>query len=160
MNKTWTVVIVILALVVLGYGGYRLYHHYTWKPSPTPVAMTQTTMKPKPSETMMAAAAIKTENNAKLGILVTDPKGMTLYTFSKDKTGVSNCNGACAQLWPPYIAKSQTGTNSASITIVKRTDGSEQYAWKGMPLYYYMKDTKAGDTLGNGFGGLLTVVKQ
>ena len=160
MKALWTVVIVIVVIAVVGYGGYRVYHHYTWKPTPTPVAMTQTTMKPKPTEAMMQAAVFKLGKDSKLGVIVTDPKGMTLYTFTKDKTGVSNCTGDCAQLWPPYIAKSQTGTGSASITVIKRSDGTMQYAWKGMPLYYYAQDTKAGDTSGNGVGGVWSVVKQ
>jgi predicted lipoprotein with Yx(FWY)xxD motif len=159
MKAFWTVVIVIVALAIVGYGGYRVWHHYSWKPTPAPVAMTQTTMKAKPTEAMMQAAVFKTATS-KLGVIVTDPKGMTLYTFSKDTKGVSNCNGGCAKLWPPYSATSQSGTASATITVVKRSDGTLQYAWKGMPLYYYAKDTKSGDTSGNGFGGLWTVVKQ
>lgn len=159
MKTFWTVVIVIIALAVVGYGGYRVYHHYTWKPTPVPVAMTQTTMKSKPTAMMEKSSVYKMMLAGQLGNILTDTKGMTLYTFAKDKAGVSNCSGTCLQLWPPYNASSQTGTEAANISVIKRSDGTFQYAWKGMPLYYYSKDVKAGDTLGNGFAGLWSVVK-
>jgi predicted lipoprotein with Yx(FWY)xxD motif len=77
----------------------------------------------------------------------------TLYTFSKDTTGKSNCSGACAQNWPP--AKSAPGVDG-KITRIKRSDGTTQVALDGHPLYRYAGDTKPGDANGNGlnvFGG-------
>ena len=166
MNTFGKVVIVIVVLAILGYGGYRIWHHYTWKnQAAVQQAQQQTMMKPKPSE--MAKPSAMMEKNSvfqmvsdkKLGTIMKDPKGMTLYTFAKDTAGVSNCSGACMTLWPPYSAKSATGTFPTNISVIKRSDGTFQYAWKGMPLYYYSKDKDSGDAYGNGVAALWSVVK-
>ncbi len=159
MKAIWTIVIVIVALVVLGYGGYRVYHHYTWKPTSTPTAMTQTTMQPKPTAKQVENSVYKSVNDPKLGMIMKDPKGMTLYTFTNDTSGKSNCTGACADNWPVYSAPSQTGTFPANISVIKRADGTFQYAWKGMPLYYFAKDKDSGDAYGQGVKGVWWVVK-
>jgi predicted lipoprotein with Yx(FWY)xxD motif len=162
MKSVWTIVIVIVVIAVVGFGGYKVWHHFNKQTSPTPQAMMQTqSMKPKPSSMVMM-----TKNNVdmmmpagKLGNILTDPKGMTLYTYTKDTTGVSNCNGGCLKAWPAYVASSEMGTFPANISVIKRSDGTHQYAWKGMPLYYFASDTKPGDTTGQGVGGVWFVVK-
>jgi len=160
MKTLWTIVGVIVVLAILGYGGYRLYHHYTYKPSIAPAMTPTQTMKSKPTEAMMQeTTVIKMTPSGKLGTIVTDSKGMTLYTYAKDTTGVSNCSGGCLKAWPAYAAPSQNVTVPANVTVIKRSDGTFQYAWKGMPLYYYISDTKAGDVTGNGVGGVWSVVK-
>lgn len=85
--------------------------------------------------------------------------GMTLYTFDKDTKGVSNCTGSCAEIWPPYTTATTSSTLPANVTLITRTDGSMQFAYKGMPLYYYTGDQKAGDATGDGFNGIWHVVK-
>lgn len=102
----------------------------------------------------------KMMEKGKLGVVMTDPKGMTLYTFAKDTAGVSNCMGGCLQLWPAYMASSQTGNFPDQVSVIKRLDGTLQYAWRGMPLYYYAKDGDSGDAYGNGVGGAWSVIKQ
>lgn len=84
------------------------------------------------------------------GVLI-GPKGMTLYTFAKDtaNSGTSVCNGPCAANWPP-LAVSDKAQPLGHYTIITRTDGSKQWAYKGMPLYYFAKDMKPGDKLGDG----------
>ena len=84
------------------------------------------------------------------GMLVT-AKGMTLYTFDKDATpGKSVCNGQCAVNWPPALAGD--GARAAGDwTIITRDDGLRQWAYKGKPLYAWIKDTKPGDKTGDGF---------
>ncbi len=78
-----------------------------------------------------------------------DASGMTLYTFDKDSGGKSACNGPCAKNWPPFAASG--GTASGNWTIVTRDDGSQQWAYKGKPLYTWAKDSKPGDVTGDGF---------
>jgi predicted lipoprotein with Yx(FWY)xxD motif len=85
--------------------------------------------------------------------------GMTLYTFDKDTKGVSNCNGNCAGIWPPYTTATTPSTLPANVTVIKRADGSMQFAYTGMPLYYYASDQKAGDMTGDGVGGTWHVAK-
>ncbi|HYD75612.1 hypothetical protein [Ramlibacter sp.] len=84
------------------------------------------------------------------GVLV-GANGMTLYTFDRDPAGAgkSVCNGPCATNWPPLRAESGA-SNSGNWTVVTRDDGSKQWAYKGKPVYYWIKDTKAGDRTGDG----------
>lgn len=85
------------------------------------------------------------------GVLV-NPAGMTLYTFDSDpaNSGKSTCNGPCATNWPPLMA---TGDKAPSPdwSIVTRDDGGKQWAYKGKPLYLWIKDQKPGDRTGDGF---------
>jgi predicted lipoprotein with Yx(FWY)xxD motif len=94
------------------------------------------------------AAPANVGETAKGKVLVND-KGMTLYTFAKDANGQSACNGPCAQNWPPLMATG--GTASGDWTIITRTDGAKQWAYKGHPLYAWKGDQKPGDTTGDGF---------
>jgi len=81
--------------------------------------------------------------------MYTDHKGMTLYTFAKDSAGKSACNDKCAANWPPLMA--QAGDKSmGDWTVIKRDDGSMQWAYQGMPLYTFVMDKKAGDMTGDG----------
>ena len=86
---------------------------------------------------------------AKNGMFV-DAKGMTLYTFAKDTSGKSVCNGKCAENWPPLLV-ADGAKASGDWSIVTRDDGLKQWAYKGKPLYAWVKDTKPGDTTGDGF---------
>jgi predicted lipoprotein with Yx(FWY)xxD motif len=97
-----------------------------------------------------ADPASATPPMAKGGMFVT-ASGMTLYTFDKDSTpGKSVCNGPCATNWPPAIA-ADGAKATGDWTIITRDDGLKQWAYKGKPLYAFAKDTKAGDTTGDGF---------
>ena len=89
--------------------------------------------------------------------LLTGPNGMTLYTFDKDAagSGKSTCNGPCATNWPPLMAGGAAG--SGNYSVVTRDDGGKQLAYKGKPLYYWIKDTKPGDKTGDGFNGVWRV---
>lgn len=84
------------------------------------------------------------------GKTLVDAKGMTLYVFDKDSGGKSACNGACTTNWPPLMAAADA-KESGEYTVVKRDDGSAQWAYKAKPLYTWAKDTKAGDITGDGF---------
>lgn len=83
------------------------------------------------------------------GKTLVDATGMVLYSFDKDSAGKSACNGPCAQNWPPFAAMSASA--SGDWTAVTRDDGSKQWAYRGKPLYTFVKDTKPGDTVGDGF---------
>ena len=81
-----------------------------------------------------------------------------LYTFDKDPVGRSVCNADCAVKWPPY--RPNAGERDVrDFTIIKRDDGSPQWAYKGKPLYTFVGDTKTGDKTGEGVGGVWQVVK-
>ena len=88
------------------------------------------------------------------GVLV-GSNGMTLYTFDKDAagSGKSVCNGPCAGNWPPLLAD-ETAAPSGDYSLVTRDDGKKQWAYKGKPLYFWIKDQKAGDKTGEGFNNV------
>jgi predicted lipoprotein with Yx(FWY)xxD motif len=95
------------------------------------------------------AAPAMVGNSAK-GKVLTDAKGMTLYTFTKDSGSSSACNGKCADNWPPLMAKA-ADKGGEGYTKIKRSDGKMQWAYKGKPLYTWKKDKKPGDITGDGF---------
>jgi predicted lipoprotein with Yx(FWY)xxD motif len=83
------------------------------------------------------------------GKALVDPAGMTLYTYDRDSTGKSTCNGACLNLWPPF--KAGDGDKGAGDwSVITRSDGAKQWAYKGKPLYRWHEDTKPGDAKGDG----------
>jgi predicted lipoprotein with Yx(FWY)xxD motif len=87
-------------------------------------------------------------------ILVAASNNHTVYTFDSDSPGVSKCNGACATTWPPLtVTSGTTPTGGPGVTgqlgTITRSDGSLQVTYKGMPLYFFHSDSKAGDTKGN-----------
>jgi predicted lipoprotein with Yx(FWY)xxD motif len=97
--------------------------------------------------------AVKVSKNAKVGSFLTDEKGMTLYVFKKDTPGKSVCAGPCVDAWPLFYAEKVTasgGAKSEDFSSITRDDGKKQTTYKGMPLYYFVKDEKPGDVTGHG----------
>lgn len=90
--------------------------------------------------------------------ILTDAKGMTLYTFDNDKDGVSACYDACAENWPPLLAAADAKAEG-EYGLTDRKDGSKQWTYDGKPLYLWVKDTKPGDMTGDGVKGVWHVVK-
>jgi predicted lipoprotein with Yx(FWY)xxD motif len=67
-------------------------------------------------------------------------RGLALYTFDYDTmAGMSHCEEECAKQWPPVIAP-QGATPFGDWTLVRRIDGSAQWALRDKPLYTYSKD--------------------
>jgi predicted lipoprotein with Yx(FWY)xxD motif len=94
----------------------------------------------------------------KLGKVVTDSEGFTLYRFDNDTASppASNCAGACAKAWPVVAAegaKAAPGVDASLIGEVTRADGGKQLTIGNWPMYRYAKDTKPGDVNGQGVGG-------
>ncbi len=92
--------------------------------------------------------------------VLTGPNGMTLYTFDKDTTGSgkSVCNGPCATNWPPLMATDMDKAQG-DYSVITRDDGKKQWALKGKPLYYWVKDSKPGDKTGDGVGNAWRLIK-
>ena len=80
--------------------------------------------------------------------MMVDHKGMTLYTFDKDSGGKSMCNDECAKNWPPMMAPAGAKAEG-KWSVIKRDDGTSQYAYDGKPLYTFVKDKKPGDMVGD-----------
>ena len=96
--------------------------------------------------------------DAKLGKILVDQKGMTLYAFTKDTADKSNCAGGCLKAWPPLTSmgspKAGDGVDQSKLSTTAMADGSKIVTYNHMPLYYFAKDTKAGDTNGQEVGSV------
>ena len=104
------------------------------------------------------AAAPAMMGDTSAGKMLTTSKGMTLYTFDKDMMGKSECDAKCLKMWPAFYAD-KSAKPEGDFTVVKASDGKSMWAYKGMPLYRYHDDKKAGDMMGEGKGGVWHVVK-
>ncbi len=120
-----------------------------------------------PSESAGASAAAGAVTlavgDSKLGKIVVDGQGRTLYAFTKDSAGTPTCNGGCANSWPGLLAtgevKAGTGIDDGDISTVDRTDGGgKQVKFYQWPLYYFGNDAAPGDTNGQGLNGVWYVV--
>ena len=100
------------------------------------------------------STAVVKVDKTKLGKVVTNAQGHTLYMFRKDHARKSSCYGACAKFWPPLLTtgkpKAGAGAKAALLGTTKRTDGKLQVTYKGYPVYTFLEDKKPGDTKGEG----------
>ena len=99
-----------------------------------------------------AAAAGGSLKTATIGgaTVLTNAAGFTLYSFAPDTPTTSNCNGTCAQNWPPVTGPATASGVTGTFGTIKRSDGSVQATFDGHPLYTFAGDTAAGQAKGNG----------
>ena len=89
--------------------------------------------------------------------VLTNSKGLTLYSFAPDTSTTSKCNTTCAQSWPPVQGPATAAGVTGTFGTITRSDGSTQATFDGHPLYTFVGDTAPGQAKGNGlnaFGGL------
>ena len=89
--------------------------------------------------------------------VLTNAGGFTLYSFAPDTSTTSNCNGTCAQNWPPVKGPTTASGVTGTFGTITRSDGSVQATFDGHPLYTFAGDTAPGQNTGNGLnanGGL------
>src|SRR5688572_12720148 len=103
---------------------------------------------------------LNTAENPIIGTYVTDGAGRTLYRFDEDsnKPPKATCNGDCAKAWPPLLIKSPgkifpKGIDPKILGYVERADGTCHVTINGWPVYFFAKDEKPGDILGQGVNG-------
>jgi predicted lipoprotein with Yx(FWY)xxD motif len=102
------------------------------------------------------------QSNSTLGDFIADGKGKTLYIFSNDVNGQSQCTGTCLADWPIYYAadlKPAVGVDAADFATITRADGAKQTTYKGWPLYYFAGDHATGDVNGEAVGNIWFVAK-
>lgn len=133
-------------------------------PDPDPVAPTPDPVAPGTSAGASDEVKMRFQNTGSLGQILVDERGMTLYRFTNDTPNVSNCSGQCAVNWPPLLV-AQGGEveiddmdEEGLIATITRADGSIQVTYKGQPLYYWINDTRTGDTTGQNVNGVWFVV--
>jgi predicted lipoprotein with Yx(FWY)xxD motif len=123
---------------------------------------------PSPSPAASPAAAgptIAVATNSKLGQILVDGRGTTVYLFVVDTGTTSTCYTSCAAVWPPVLTtgapQAGAGATASLLGTTTRTDGKIEVTYAGHPLYYFIQDKAVGDTTGqgvNGFGGLWWVM--
>src|SRR6202046_2441285 len=106
-----------------------------------------------------AAATAGNLKTATIGgvTVLTSATGFTLYSFAPDTPTKSNCNGTCAQNWPPVKGPATAAGITGTFGTITRSDGSTQATFDGHPLYTFAGDTAPGQNKGNGLnaaGGL------
>jgi predicted lipoprotein with Yx(FWY)xxD motif len=91
---------------------------------------------------------------SRLGLMLVNARGRTLYLFEKDKGRSSTCYSACASYWPPVTTTGRPqagrGVRAALLGTTKRRDKKVDVTYAGHPLYYFAGDMKRGDTNGQG----------
>jgi predicted lipoprotein with Yx(FWY)xxD motif len=95
--------------------------------------------------------------STKLGEVLVDGDGRTLYLFEADKGTASACDGACASAWPPLTTKGQpiagSGVSATKLGTAERSDGTTGVTYNGHPLYTFAGDSAPGQTSGQGSDG-------
>jgi len=148
--KMWFIGLVVVAILVPGaYAGQALAS------DPTATA-TLTAATPQAEST---PTTLTVGSNEALGSFLADANGMTLYLFTKDEPGKSNCYDQCATNWPPLtVNEGETPTAADGITgelnTTKRDDGTLQVTYDGWPLYRWINDKAPGDATGQNVGGV------
>jgi predicted lipoprotein with Yx(FWY)xxD motif len=135
------VVIPLVALAVAACGGGGA------ATAAAPPAASKTTTTPTKTATVRVA-------KSRLGRILVDSTGRTLYLFKADSGAKSACFGACATAWPPLRTGGKpvvgSGASAARIGTTRRSDGARQVTYNGHPLYLFVKDHKPGDVNGQG----------
>ena len=117
-------------------------------------------LRPAGSDAAQDSGAVVSTASTKLGRVLVNSRGHTLYLFGRDKNGRSACTGMCAGLWPPLITSGKpragAGARASLLGTTKRADGRLQVTYNHHPLYTFVKDKSKGQTNGEGinaFGG-------
>ncbi|MGC0379183.1 SCO0930 family lipoprotein [Streptomyces sp. SAI-229] len=108
---------------------------------------------------------LSTREDPKLGEIVVDKNGMTVYRFMKDEAWpkpVSACTGACLEKWPvvsPVDFEDTKGIQKKGYMTFTRPDGADQQTINCWPIYTFAGDKAPGDTNGQGVGGTWYAVR-
>lgn len=109
--------------------------------------------RPDSDITQIKEPTVNVVTDPNYGKILTDSKGKTLYMFTFDRENESTCYDACKDAWPPLLINSGQPVPHPDLTgklgVAKRRDNTRQVTYNGMPLYYYVKDKKLGDTKGH-----------
>jgi predicted lipoprotein with Yx(FWY)xxD motif len=117
---------------------------------------TAATAAPTTTAAQRASGTTVAVTSSKLGNILVDGDGRTLYAFTKDKGDQSACSGGCATNWPALTgtATAGTGVQASLLSTSMQANGDSQVTYGGRPLYYFAGDAKPGDTNGQGVGNL------
>ncbi len=150
------ITLVVFAVTLLVLGACSKTPATTTTSSKTTSTQTTTTTK-NTTTTQVPQLSINTTSKTGIGTYLVDGKGMTLYWTTLDSAGQSNVTGAVLANWPAFSASNvviPTSLNASDIGSITRADGTKQTTFKRWPLYYFVQDKTAGDTLGQGVNGV------
>jgi predicted lipoprotein with Yx(FWY)xxD motif len=102
---------------------------------------------------------VASAKKAKVGSVIVDAQGRTLYRFTAEAQGLPVCTGDCVGTWPPALASSASGLPKHVATVKRPDGGGLQLTYDGHPLYRYAGDQSKADANGEGVGGQWFVVK-
>jgi predicted lipoprotein with Yx(FWY)xxD motif len=135
----------------------------TSSPVPTATATPAATATAGATATQAAGTSytVNVAAGATVGNYLTGEDGKTLYVKMGDSTAAPNCTGDCLANWPAFTLESGeqvvAGTGvTGTLSTFTRPEGT-QVSYKGAPLYYFKGDTAAGQTNGQGLGGVWSV---
>ena len=106
-----------------------------------------------------ASTVVASAKKAKVGSVIVDAQGRTLYRFTAEAQGVPVCTGACVGTWLPAVVAAASGLPEHVATVMRPDDGRLQLTYDGHPLYRYAGDRSKADANGEGVGGQWFVVK-
>jgi predicted lipoprotein with Yx(FWY)xxD motif len=139
------------AFAVAGFtGAVSTTHAQSYGYNPQPTAVPAAAVK-----SSTAPVWVKVASNPKLGKILTNAKGLTLYHFLSDTVGHSACTGSsCAPIWPALLLPKGASLKHAplpgKLSTIKLANGTRQVTYNNWPLYRYSGDSKAGNTKGQG----------
>jgi D-xylose transport system substrate-binding protein len=154
-GTTMLSVVIIASVLFTAYAPMAAYASTVVSPTSTVVVA----LSPSTATDVTVQAA----KNPTLGEILVNNQGMTLYTFKNDKSTVSSCYNACAQLWPPLtVSQGEQPVLAQGISgklgVIQRQDGTYQVTYNNMPLYTFTQDTQPGQTNGQGYANLWYVL--
>lgn len=150
MKNSAIVWIVVAAAVVLG--GWYWFSMSRTSPEQTTAAQSAAGTPPT-----SATPVLSVRSDPAFGTYLVAMNGMTLYIDTKDSAGVSTCAGVCLANWPAYtVSPGAALAGGEGVSgMIGTIKGTTQVTYKGMPLYFWIKDTKPGDATGNGVGNFV-----
>jgi predicted lipoprotein with Yx(FWY)xxD motif len=105
-------------------------------------------------------AVVSSAKKAKVGSVLVDAQGRTLYRFTAEAQGLPVCTGACLGTWRPALAAGTSGLPEHVATVRRPDGGKLQLTYDGHPLYRYAGDRTKADANGEGVGGQWYVIKH
>ena len=156
MNKNYLIVGVVVVIVLVG--GYLLIAKAPSNELGMPVPGSNT------PEMIVKKISPVQVGETDMGVVLVGINGMTLYTFTKDEMGKSNCYDTCAVNWPPLLVDleevAQNQELGGQLGTIHRDDTEvPQVTYKGFPLYFWINDKMPGDTTGDGVNNVWFVAK-
>ena len=126
------------------------------------ILLTRSSSPAAPRAATRAAAPSVQVAKTKLGRILVNAQGRTLYLYMKDRGTTSACSRRCSQVWPPATVSGAPtagpGVEAAKLTTTRGADNTRQLVYNGHPLYTLTADVRPGQINGEGFLGTWYVI--